>query len=237
MIRNSNLKSHCRNDWSDNLLAYASYSEGYRFGFFNTGNLTNPEETKNYEFGFKSTLFDGRATFNGAVFYIEYSNQQLTNAIGQPPFRITTNIPESDILGFELESTVRVTDNLGLSAGIGYLDTEISGLNRELDAVPEVTANVALDYVYLISNDLEIIGRFDWRHQGKFILNGGLFGIDAVDFINLRLGVGKGNWFLTGFVKNALDEQYATEPGALPGFFIRSFSPPRSVGVEVRYRF
>ena len=224
-------------DWSENLLAYASYSEGYRFGFFNTGNLTNPEETNNYEFGFKSTLFGGRATFNGAVFYIEYSNQQLTSAIGTPPFRVTTNIPESDILGFELESTVRVTENLGLSAGIGYLDTEISDLNRELDAVTEVTANVALDYVYLTSNDLEIIGRFDWRHQGEFILNGGLFGIDAVDFINLRLGVRKDNWSVTGFVKNVLDEQYATEPIHFGTFIARSFSPPRSAGVEFGYRF
>ena len=224
-------------DWSENLLAYASYSEGYRFGFFNTGNLTNPEETNNYEFGFKSALFDGRATFNGAVFYIEYSNQQLTSAIGTPPFRITDNIPKSDILGFELETTVRVTENIGLSGGVGYLDTEISELDRELDAVPEVTANVALDYVYLISNDLEIVGRFDWRHQGDFILSRGVFEIDAVDFINLRLGVRKDNWSVTGFVKNALDEQYATEPIHFGTFIARSFSPPRSAGVEFGYRF
>ena len=229
-------------NWSENLLTYASYSEGYRFGFFNTGNITAPEETKNYEFGFKSVLLNGRATFNAAGFYIDYSNQQLTSAIGEPPFRITTNIPESDILGFELESAVQVTENLRFSAGIGYLDAEISELNRELDAVPEVTANVALDYVYLTGNDFEIVGRFDWRYQGEFILNGGLFGIDAVDFINLRLGLRKDNWSVTGFVKNVLDEQYATEPGRLaapffPTFFIRSFSPPRSAGVEVGYRF
>ena len=224
-------------DWSENLLTYASYSEGYRFGFFNTGNLTNPEETNNYEFGFKSALFDGRTTFNGAVFYIEYSNQQITSAIATPPFRITDNIPESDILGFELEATVRVTENIGLSGGVGYLDTEISELDRELDAVPEVTANVALDYVYLISNDFEIVGRFDWRHQGGFILNRGVFEIDAVDFINLRLGVRKDNWSVTGFVKNALDQQYATEPINFGTFVARAFSQPRSAGVEVGYRF
>ena len=224
-------------NWSENLLTYASYSEGYRFGFFNTGNLTNPEETKNYEFGVKSTLFNGRATFNGAVFYIDYSNQQLTSAIGRPPFRITDNIPESDILGFELEATVRVTESLALSGGVGYLDTEISELDRELDAVPEMTANVALDYAYLISNDLEVVGRFDWRHQGHFILNRGVFEIDAVDFINLRLGLRKDNWSVTGFLKNALDEQYATEPIHFGAFIVRAFSPPRSAGVEVGYRF
>ena len=136
-----------------------------------------------------------------------------------------------------METTVRVTENIGLSGGVGYLDTEISELDRELDAVPEVTANVALDYVYLISNDLEIVGRFDWRHQGDFISSRGVFEIDAVDFINLRLGVRKDNWSVTGFVKNALDEQYATEPIHFGTFIARSFSPPRSAGVEFGYRF
>ena len=224
-------------DWNENLHTYVTYSEGFRFGFFNTGNLTAPEETKNYEFGFKSVLFDGSATFNGAVFYIEYSNQQQTNAIATPPFRITTNIPQSDILGLELESSFRITENLEFSAGIGYLDTEIDGLNIELNAVPEVTANLALDYAQRINDSLEFFGRFDWRHQGEFILNGGAFEIDAVDFINLRAGIRNDKWSVTGFVKNALDEQYPTEPINFGLFAARSFSPPRSAGVEVGYQF
>ena len=224
-------------DWNENLHIYATYSEGFRFGFFNTGNLTAAEETKNYEFGFKSTLFDGRATFNGAVFYIEYSNQQQTNVIATPPFRVTTNIPQSDILGFELESTFQLTDNLGLSAGIGYLDTEIDGLNIELNAVPEVTANVALDYSQAINDRFEFFGRFDWRHQGEFILEAGAFEIHSVNLVNLRAGIRDDKWSVTGFVKNALDEQYATEPANFGLFFVRSFSPPRSAGVEVGYRF
>ena len=227
-------------DWSDNLHTYATYSEGYRFGFFSTGNLTQPEETKNYELGFKSELFEGRATFNAAVFYIEYSNQQLTRAIASAPFRVTTNIPESDVLGFELEGSLRVTENLGLSAGVGYLDTEIDELNRRLDAVPKVTVNVAVDYTQPIGNDMEVFGRFDWRHQGEFLLNtpGGPYEIHAVDFLNARLGLRRGSMSITGFFKNILDERFATNASFFgPAGYLRSYNPPSSFGVEVGYSF
>ena len=227
-------------DWSDNLHTYATYSEGYRFGFFSTGNLTQPEETKNYELGFKSELFEGRATFNAAVFYIEYSNQQLTRAIASAPFRVTTNIPESDVLGFELEGSLRVTENLGLSAGVGYLDTEIDELKRRLDAVPKVTVNVAVDYTQPIGNDMEVFGRFDWRHQGEYLLNtpGGPYEIHAVDFLNARLGLRRGPMSITGFFKNILDERFATNASFFgPAGYLRSYNPPSSFGVEVGYRF
>ena len=227
-------------DWSDNLHTYATYSEGYRFGFFSTGNLTQPEETKNYELGFKSELFEGRATFNAAVFYIEYSNQQLTRAIASAPFRVTTNIPESDVLGFELEGSLRVTENLGLSAGVGYLDSEIDELKRRLDAVPKVTVNVAVDYTQPIGNDMEVFGRFDWRHQGEYLLNtpGGPYEIHAVDFLYARLGLRRGPMSITGFFKNILDERFATNASFFgPAGYLRSYNPPSSFGVEVGYRF
>ena len=224
-------------DWSDNLHTYLTYSEGYRFGFFNTGNLTNPEETKNYEFGLKSSLLDGRASFNAAVFYIDYSNQQLTSVTSQPPFRLTTNIPESDVLGFEMETTLRMTEDLSLSAGVGYLDTEISELNTRLDAVPKVTANVAADYIHALTNDFEVIGRVSWRHQGSFILRSGLFNIHAIDLLDIRLGLRRDNWSVTGFANNILDEQFATDTTDFGFAFVRSYSPPSSVGVELGYQF
>ena len=224
-------------DFTENLHAYLTYSEGYRFGFFNTGNLTNPEETKNYEFGLKSALFDGKAVFNAAVFYIDYSNQQITTISSRPPFRLTNNIPESEILGFEIETTFHVTEELALSAGVGYLDTEISELDRRLDAVPEVTANVALDYVQPIGNGAEVFGRFGWRHQDGFILKSGQFEVHAVDFLDIRLGMRKDNWFITGFAKNMLDEQFATDATFFGVYYVRSYSPPSSLGVEVGYRF
>ncbi len=61
----------------DDSNVYATYSTGYRSGgfngdFFDTANDTadafDEEEIKNFEIGYKSTFWDGRAQFNGALF-------------------------------------------------------------------------------------------------------------------------------------------------------------------------
>src|SRR5690606_17779846 len=69
------------------------------------------EKTWNYEFGVKSDWLDGRMRVNANVFYIDWTNQQLTQT--GPVLRkngslfstsYTTNVGESEVKGFELES-------------------------------------------------------------------------------------------------------------------------------------
>ncbi|MEM1261451.1 MAG: TonB-dependent receptor [Pseudomonadota bacterium] len=225
-------------DWSDDLLTYFTYARGFRFGFFNTGNLTRPETTDNFEFGFKSTLADQRLTLNGALFVIDYSDQQQSVILPTPPFRATNNIPSTDIQGVELEFQWAATANWDFSGGFGYLDAEINELNVRPDGVPELTANLSAQYTTTLANDRDLFIRADWRHQGDFIINDGpiLFDIDAVDLFNLRIGLEGERWMTSAFARNLTDEQFASDPGFL-GFFVRQYSLPRQVGAEFRYRF
>ena len=225
-------------DWSDDLMTYVTYAKGFRFGFYNTGNLTRPETTDNFELGFKATLAGNLLTVNGAVFSIDYSDQQQSSIIAEPPFRTTTNVPSTDINGVELEFVWRAAERLELSGGFGYLDAEISELNTRPDSVPEWTSNLAGEYRQPLGNDRELFARADWRHQGNFLINdaGFLFDIDPVDLVSLRAGVESERWSVSAYMKNALDEQYASDPGFL-GYFIRAYSLPRSIGAELRYRF
>ena len=228
--------------WQTNtdLLLYATYAEGFRFGFFNTGNLTLPERTKNYEVGFKSTLADGSLTFNGALFHIDYSDQQVTNVIATPPFRVTNNIPSADINGVELEFHWRANENWTVNGGLGYLDGEINELEIALDAVPKWTTNLGLEYAVSLTGDYDFILRGDWRYQDGYILTRtpATFRIDGVNLINLRAGLEGERWAFRAFANNLANEQFATDASSLgPGFFIRSFSKPRSYGVELSYKF
>ncbi len=225
-------------DWSDDLMTYVTYAKGFRFGFFNTGNLTRPETTDNFELGFKATLADSLVTVNGAVFNIDYSDQQQSRILAEPPFRTTTNVPSTDINGAELEFSWRAGERLEFSGGFGYLDAEISEINTRPDGVPEWTSNLAAEYRQPIANERELFARVDWRHQGDFLINeaGFVFDIHAVDLVNLRVGLETAGWSVSGYVKNALDEQYTSDPGFL-GFFVRNYSLPRSMGAEFRYRF
>ena len=223
---------------SDDLMAYLTYAKGFRFGFFNTGNLTRPESTDNYELGFKATVADSRLTLNGAVFNIDYSDQQQSIILAEPPFRTTTNVPSTDINGVELEFSWRAGDRVEISGGFGYLDAEISKLDTRPDGVPEWTVNLAFEYRQPVAGGRELFARADWRHQGDFLINesGFVFDIDPVDLVNARIGVEGDRWSVSAYVRNALDEQYASDPGFL-GYFVRSYSLPRSAGAEVRFRF
>ena len=127
---------------------YASYSEGFKGGFFDPrmdlgGNPTSalslekrkgvePEEVKSYEMGLKSTFNNGRFQTNAAMFYTDYSNVQIPGSV--PTFNAAgavngfagnvTNAGKAEIKGFELEALARVTDSLTLSGMVGFIDAK-----------------------------------------------------------------------------------------------------------------
>ena len=71
---------------NDNLLVYATYSEGFRPSGINrttgrTAELVPDTYTsdllRNYEFGWKSSLADGKVTFNGLMYSMKWEDYQL----------------------------------------------------------------------------------------------------------------------------------------------------------------
>jgi iron complex outermembrane receptor protein len=147
---------------ADDVLLYANYSRGYRAPSFNgqaffdpsEASVANAETVDAFELGWK-TQFAGRSvTFNGAAFYYRYSNQQFINVDPATAAQTLVNIDRSRIFGAEAELAVRVTDTLGLRAGIGLLDTEItegilSGVDlagNRLTNAPTLSANFGMDF-------------------------------------------------------------------------------------------
>tara|TARA_B100001939_G_scaffold347951_2_gene371552 strand:+ start:741 stop:2885 length:2145 start_codon:yes stop_codon:yes gene_type:complete len=226
-------------DWSDNFMTYVTYAEGFRSGFFNTGNLTAPESTQNYEIGFKSTLAGGRVRLNGAAFHIDYSDQQLTSVIGEAPFRLTTNIPESNIDGLELEMTALVTEALEVSGGLGVTDAKTVEGDKS-PATPEYTLNLSVSYTQPITDVWEAYARVDYRHQGTFLIvdgTGTAFEVGEKDYVNARLMFRNDTWSIGGFVNNLFDERQANDFGFIGIGFVRSNNLPRSYGIEASVRF
>lgn len=224
---------------SDDVNIYATYAQGFRFGFFNTGNLTDEETTTNYEIGFRSTLADGALSLNGSVFYIDYSDQQLTTAIATPPFRLTTNIPNTEIFGFEADFNYQASDVFQFNGAIGFLDAEIANGGGRPPATLKWTANLGGQFSVPVSSDIDFIGRADWRYQGSHILTDGAantYNINAVHLIDVRAGVEGDNWKLLAYARNLADERFATDV-AFVGFFIRDYNDPQSYGVEATFKF
>ncbi|MBL8199880.1 MAG: TonB-dependent receptor [Chromatiales bacterium] len=115
---------------TDDALIYATYSEGFRPGGINRRGTVppyKPDFLYNYELGWKSSWLDDRLRFNGAVFYQQWEDFQYS-ILGPNGLTEVTNAPgDAEITGLEMDVNWAVTEGLGLSAGVAFIDAELSG--------------------------------------------------------------------------------------------------------------
>ena len=120
--------------FTDDIMGYASYSRGFKSGAFDTralaafqGTADQPTEAEfldAYEVGVKSTLADGALDLNGAIFFYQWDDLQVFDVdnLGRVAF---LNIPESELIGAEVDAKWTPTDSLYVQVGVGWLDSEI----------------------------------------------------------------------------------------------------------------
>ncbi len=115
------------------LMVYGSFATGYRQGGVTVAavdlgdKLTfNEEDSWSTELGFKSTLLDGRATLNGAIFYQEFEDYIARVArVAVSTSGSTTGITDNadaEITGVELDFNMLITENWQLGGGLSYVD-------------------------------------------------------------------------------------------------------------------
>lgn len=122
-------------DWqaTEDVLLYASVAKGAKSGGFSTmANLFeeersfDPETNWTYEVGAKTSWLDGRLTANGALFWIDWTDQQVVAAstAGTNNNFYTNNAARSRSRGFELEIAAVPADGLDLRLAYSYVDAE-----------------------------------------------------------------------------------------------------------------
>lgn len=176
-----------------NLMAYASYSRGFRSGGFN-GRPTSleeigsydPEYLTSYEAGLK-TGFGGIATINLAVFRNEYRDQQILVSTVSPTTGLIVvrneNAGRSRIQGIELEGAFKVSPRFTVTGALGLLDAKyleyvsvIGGVptdvsNRELKQAPDITANASAVYQAPLSDNVEGVLRLDAAYKSQVFVD------------------------------------------------------------------
>lgn len=142
--------------FTDDVLAYATVSQGYRIGGGNgiapcpepLGNFQNvcalpdeiasfPDKTINYELGAKTQWLDGRLTLNGAAYYIDWKDPQLLSATVNGSGTITKNGKGAEAMGVELSFSAVVTDNLTVRGSYAYTKAELT------DDAPSLVSTIA----------------------------------------------------------------------------------------------
>jgi iron complex outermembrane recepter protein len=127
--------------FTDQLMAYLSFADGYKAGGFNLGRVTNPqsanplapildtsfpkETVDSYELGLKSTLANNTVRVDAAVFDQRYRDFQLNTYTGI--LFVVTSIPRVESKGAEANvAWVTPLDGLSLTAGVTYAFTNIN---------------------------------------------------------------------------------------------------------------
>jgi iron complex outermembrane receptor protein len=123
---------------SDVTMLFASVSQGYKGGGFNTsvadldGDFIaetiidfDPETSTAYELGFKSTMMEGRMQLNGSFYVIDYEALQfatLTLETGQQ----IGNAGDVDSRGFEVDLNYAPSDGVLLMANYANSEAEVA---------------------------------------------------------------------------------------------------------------
>ena len=117
---------------SDRLTVYASVAKGNKPGGFNAFNAPqvayDEEEAWNYEVGVKTMLLDGAMIWNTSLFFIDWTDQQLTQNAILPDGTLGSyivNVGRTEVTGLETELTWLITDRWSVSANYAWIDSEI----------------------------------------------------------------------------------------------------------------
>jgi iron complex outermembrane receptor protein len=254
-------------DVNDDIMLYATYSEGYRDGSYAarfTGVVPNPlpsydpEYVTNYELGMKSTLWDGRMRLNAALFSMDYEDMQINAASDIIATGSTKeNLGEATIQGLELELSALVTENFTLGVNLGLLDDEIDSLegtlvsntvvigkSSDLPNTPDWTLSLMARYEVLLASGARISLRADYAMKDDYYSRAENLVENLIDdYRNLNLSgrymAADDSWEIALGVRNATDEMYyeSATPFATFGLTFGQPTRPRTVYASFTYRF
>ncbi len=252
--------------WREGALVYATFSKGFRPGGFNSGqsimvgDAFDAEKTTNFEIGFKTSFIDNRVTFNGAVFYTDYENQQIQLVQITPSGAAegTFTIDKTSVIGFEFELRARPAVGFDLTAGLGFQDAEIDKFGENLGSAVDPTAfegnrvprvskfnfSAAAQYQRPVMNDIDAFMRIDFYHKGTLY-----WFPDNIDkqkpysLVDLQIGLRGEKWALMAYGENIFGEEYDilffdtffTGTPMQFNFANRSFKP--TYGLEASFSF
>ena len=254
-------KAGLRYQFNDNTAVGLVVQRAYRAGGVSVNVVRQlvtplrPEYTWNYELYLRSELFDSRARLNANVYYVDWTDQQVTIDLSQRNTdSIGANAGKSQLYGGEIQFDGDLTDTVSLYGGLGYSHTEFTDFNVTLpDAAATLGVKIDPDSLAWLAGkafpnapqwSAVLGGR--WRGADGAFAN---FNInytshsyadaantrrnDARTLVNVRAGRDFGRFSASVFARNLFDVDYVRDANnARP-----LLGDPRVIGVafDVRY--
>lgn len=173
---------------TDDLLLYASFSQGFRSGGFVQRAFPplpvqpsfGPEFVDSYEIGAKYASSDGRLVLNGAAFFTEYTDIQVRTEVPGFVGEFEDNIGDAEIWGVELEARFQPIEGLFVELGYGYTNASYTAINvdpplqstvsldDEFDHVPEHDVSAAISKEFYLGDAGSLLGRLDASYSTDY---------------------------------------------------------------------
>jgi len=257
---------------NDDVNVYGRIARGFRAPsiqgrilFGDDVTTADSETLDSFEIGVKSFLFDNRVKFNASAFYYTIDDQQLTAIGGAGNFNQLLNADQGRGFGFEVDGSAIVTENLTLTGGLSYNDTEIQDETLTagtcgapctvLDAIdpvsggafidgnpfpnsPKWIANIVADYRKPVGQG-EFFATTDWAYRS----DANIFLYESIEFESqgwieggVRAGYTQGPWTAAAFVRNLTDVD-----GLVSAIDFNNLSgivnQPRTYGLQLEWAF
>ena len=251
---------------SNDLLFYATASQGFRVGGLNPADLPfaggqiprgfNPDSLWNFETGGKINFWNGRARFNMAGFVILWQDLQLESRTADGIFPFISNFGKARVSGMEFELAVAPVSGLQINLNGSYqrarLRTDTPDLGNpasqglagdRIPNIPVYQGHASVDYSFPIGNNLTGAFRTDISYHGKSKTEFGSrnpFNVNLDDYflVNIRTSIDYGQWTFTAFIENVTDKR-AQFDGILSEQDGKALlvARPRTGGVSLSYSF
>ncbi len=227
---------------------YLSIAKGVKPGDFNTSVPDLPggspdesyrdvdeEKVWNYELGVKGQWWENRLTTALAVYYQDVDDQQLTTLVELPggdTASIIQNVAKTEVLGFESDFQLLLSDALTVNATYAYTHAKIrdgisleeadlrgsDGSYEQTQALGDISGN----YVPRVPKHMaSVVVRYEkaysarslWYLTGDYTFESpryaqihNLIETGNQNLVGLRAGVESGHWDASIWVKNVFDD-------------------------------
>ncbi len=173
--------------FTENLMAYFTYSVGFRSGGWNGRAQTqasigpyDPETLDNFEVGIRSDWLDRRLRVNATAFTMQYDDKQeaviRASPVSQATETLVENAASAEINGLELEVQASPIPDLQLRMSAGYLDASFDEFlnsqgedikeQRHISYTPEWTFSGGADYFLNLDNlggEVILTANYSWK--------------------------------------------------------------------------
>lgn len=215
---------------------YFTYATGFRPGGVNrNGNLPpyGADKLSSYELGWKTSLFDRRVRFNGAIYYEDWSNFQYS-FLGPNSLTIIQNAANANITGLESDITWAPIAGLTITGSGAYDDGKlaknvcasitvactdgsngnpvVAPKNEQLPVTAKLKGNLTARYAFPLGDwDAHVQGSLVYQDKTWADLRAferGILGqMPSYTLTDISAGAAKGAITVELFVKNLFDER------------------------------